>query len=414
MKTYFRIYLLLTFLLGACLGLKAQTLEELMQMAVDQNPELKSLQSEYEAALQKGPQVSQLADVQIGIGVPILRPETRLGGQVLTVSASQMFPWFGTLKAKEDIVLTMAKSKYERLAALQLDLFYQIKSAYYQLFLIEQEQAIIKENLRLYSTMENVALGKVESGKSIASDVLKVGLKIKKLENQLQLLENNKAPLFAQINETTNRSIQDSIYIVESFDNIAILNFFIDDYQKRIEENHPVINQLNWELQNSDKALALNKLSGLPSFGVGLDYSLVQPRTDMLPDNNGRDILIPKVMMTIPIARKKYKAKEAEESLNKEAFEYKKESVVNQMMTALQTYKTEYDNALLELEFYNQQIIMVNSTYNILLSEYSSSGSRFDELIRIQDDLLDYKLKILEAYLQTHIAVAKIDRLTNF
>ncbi|MEZ5023228.1 MAG: TolC family protein [Chitinophagales bacterium] len=233
------------------------------------------------------------------------------------------------------------------------------------------------------------------------------------LENQLQLL-NNKASLLLR---SMKRLIDPFkiVFIVESFDNgIAILNFSIDDYQKRIEENHPVINQLNWELQNSDKALALNKLSGLPSFGVGLDYSLVQPRTDMLPDNNGRDILIPKVMMTIPIARKKYKAKEAEESLNKEAFEYKKESVVNQMMTALQTYKTEYDNALLELEFYNQQIIMVNSTYNILLSEYSSSGSRFDELIRIQDDLLDYKLKILEAYLQTHIAVAKIDRLTNF
>ncbi|MEZ5003872.1 MAG: TolC family protein [Chitinophagales bacterium] len=414
MNQYLKIGLMGILLILQLAESNAQTLEELFKRAVEHNPELSALQLEYEAALQKGPQVRQLGDLQIGVAAPILRPETRLGAQVVTVSASQMFPWFGTLKAKEDVAISMAQSKFERVAAIQADLFYQIKSAYYQLYLIEQEQAVIQEILRLTTTMENVALGKVESGKTIASDVLKIQLKAKQLENQMQLLENNKAVYWAQINEAMNQPLEDSIYLAQSFNNKAELEYLPETLQKMIEEKHPMINQLNWQLETSNKELELNKLAGMPSFGVGLDYIAIQPRTDMMPVDNGRDILIPKVMMTIPINRKKYKAKTIEETLNQEALELKKETLVNKLLSTIQAYKIDYDNALVKLEFYEDQMEVIQSTYNILLSEYSSKGVRFDELIGIQDDLLDYKLKILMAYLDTHLAVAKIDRLTKF
>src|SRR5690554_1442049 len=135
MKTKYII--IATLLLTSTFNVKAQTLDSLLKKAYDNNPTLKAIQLEYEAALQKGPQVSQLPDPTVGVGVPILRPETRLGGQVLSVSASQMFPWFGTLKAKEDVALTMAKSKYEQIAAERLDIDYQIKTAYFNLYLLQ-------------------------------------------------------------------------------------------------------------------------------------------------------------------------------------------------------------------------------------------------------------------------------------
>ena len=123
MKKIISFILFLTSMLAA----QAQTTDSLLQLAVDQNPELKALELEYEAAKLKANQVNQLPDPQLGVGVPVLRPETRLGAQIISVGATQMFPWFGTLKAKEEVVLTMAKAKYERIAATRLDLFYKIK-----------------------------------------------------------------------------------------------------------------------------------------------------------------------------------------------------------------------------------------------------------------------------------------------
>ncbi len=81
--------------------LNAQSLDSLLQLVVENNTQLKSIELEYESVMEKENQVNQLPNPQLGVGVPALRPETRLGPQMMMVSASQIFPWFGTLKSKE-------------------------------------------------------------------------------------------------------------------------------------------------------------------------------------------------------------------------------------------------------------------------------------------------------------------------
>jgi len=345
-----------------------QSLDSLLSKAYSKNPELKALQLEYEAALQKGPQVSQLPNPTVGAGVPVLRPETRLGGQVFSVSASQMFPWFGTLKAKEDVVLTMAKSKYERITAARLDIDYQIKTAYYKLYLIQEKQKVIGRNIRIFETIEKVALAKVESGKSIASDVLTVRIKIVELKKQIQILEEQKRGYNAAINEALNNPPSTVIQVDTSQVALATLEYDIDSYRRNIQSNHPLIKQLDWSIETSNKELALNALNGKPSFGLGLDYSLVNGRTDATPINNGRDILIPKVMVSIPIYRKKYGAKKEEEKLKQQAFEFQKENLTNRMISKIQNYKSEYESAKLMYDLANKQIEISNSAYDILLA----------------------------------------------
>jgi len=175
-----------------------------------------------------------------------------------------------------------------------------------------------------------------------------------------------------------------------------------------------LIKQLDWNIEASNKALDLNTLDGKPTFGIGLDYSLVTGRTDAIPENNGRDILIPKVMVSIPIYRKKYTAKKQEEELKQQAFEFQKESLTNQMMSSIQGYKSEYESAKLMYELANKQIEISNRAYDILLADYSSKGKRFDELMKLQSDINRYEIEIIKSIVQSHLAKFKIDRLTDF
>ncbi len=405
---------LLIALMASTLIVEAQTLDSLLKKAYDNNPELKALQLAYEAALQKGPQVSQLPDPTIGVGVPVLRPETRLGGQVFSISASQMFPWFGTLKAKEDVMLTMAKSKYEKVAAERLNIDYQIKTAYYNLYLLQAKQDIIRKNIRIFETIEKVALAKVESGKSIASDVLTVRIKLEELNQQIQILEEQKYGFYAVINEAVNNPMNTIIQVDSLQNSLANLIYNIEQFKQDIQANHPLIKQLDWKLEASNKELDLNALDGKPSFGVGVDYSMVNGRTDAIPVNNGRDILIPKVMVSIPIYRKKYTAKREEEKLRQQAFTYQKESLTNRMISNIQSYKSEYESAKLMYELANKQIEISNSAYDILLSDYSSNGNRFDELMKLKSDINRYEIEIIKSIVQSHLAKFKIERLTNF
>src|SRR6056297_1634974 len=100
-----------------------QDLSKYLKEAGENNPELRAAYHEYYAALEKIPQVGALPDPKLSFGYFISPVETRLGPQQFKVSASQMFPWFGTLKEKEKASAEMAKMKYQRFVSLRNEIF---------------------------------------------------------------------------------------------------------------------------------------------------------------------------------------------------------------------------------------------------------------------------------------------------
>lgn len=393
--------------------LYAQTLDELLQMVVSNNTQLKSIELEYQAVLENKNQVNQLPNPQVGIGVPVLRPETRLGPQLMMVSASQMFPWFGTLKSKEDVVISMSKVKYEQLAIVKLDLFFQLKSAYFQLVFLNQQQSVLLKNIQLFESLESIALAKVESGSATLADVLRVQTKLQGLNQQLLMIDNQKLTFESKINELTKQPLDTKIEVSEDPE-IAFEEQDLAKSRTKIESNHPLITQLNYQIEQSNSLMEVNDNMYKPAFGLALDYNLVGKRTDANPVNNGRDILVPKVMVSIPLYRKANLAKNQEEKLIQESLEIKKETVTDNMMALLISYKSELDNAQLELNLLESQIKITQMAYDILIADYSSSGKSFEDLLMVQNQLLEFELGQRQSTLKLNIAASKIERITKF
>lgn len=404
--------IIITFLLlsGAA---AAQPLDSLIAIAMGNNPELRGLFLEYRAALEQGPQVSELPDPEVGVGVSILPVETRLGPQWVRLGVTQMFPWVGTLKAREDVVLTMARSKYERAEALKQELAYKVKQAYLQLYDLRRRREVIRRNLRFYRGMEEMALIKVESGETTLADVLSVQLKIQELSKQLELLENREAKPQAMLNQVLNRSVQTPVQVR---DTLATATLVLDReaLDTIIQQNHPALKALDWQQEASRQAIELNALSRKPSFGAGIDYILTGGRSDAEPANNGRDALGLRGMIKIPLFTKKYDAKEQEEQLKIEALEHQKESLQSKFMAAIEQAYADYRDALLQLELYQQQKETLQSAIDILTTRYSTEGRGFDELLRLQAEQVNYDLKALQAIVQSHLAVIEVERLTEF
>lgn len=129
--------------------------------------------------------------------------------------------------------------------------------------------------------------------------------------------------------------------------------------------------------------------------------------------DNGRDIFIPKVKISIPIYRKSYKAKEQGELKEQEALEFRKQSLESKMISLLLQYKSKYDNAVLKQSLNKKQIITTQMAYEVLLSNYSSTGEGFDDLLQIQNQLLGYKLGIEKEKLNKLIIQAEIERIVG-
>ncbi len=388
---------------------KTQPLETLLAEAAEQNLELKALYQEYLAALEKVPQVSQLPDPEVGLGLFVLPVETRLGPQWVRVGVTQLFPWKGTRDARADVVLAMAKSRYEGIADRQLKLFLDIKTAWYELYQLRKSQTILQRNLTLLESIKTIAEAKVENGQASLSDVLQTQLAVQALQNRLAQLQNAERKPLATLHQLLNRPQNSPIDISDSLQ-VAVLNYNRDSLAAKIQRTHPQLEKLAWQQQTARNEIRLNKLEGKPSFAVGLDYILVGQRNDANPANNGRDILLPRVGVKVPIYRKKYTAKTQEEQLKINALELQQENTLNTFQASIEQAYADYDAAILNLDFYQQQVEIVQTTLRILRTAYSNNGNNFEDLLHLQNQLIDYDLKQLQAIVATHLAKARVEQ----
>ena len=402
----------ITCLIFSCLlnaNLAAQSIEALTQVAVEDNLELKILKNEYLAALEKAPQVSQLPDPELGVGGFPLPVETRLGAQILRLSATQMFPWFGTIDQKKDLELAKAKALFQRIAARVLDINYEIKKTWYQLYELNETQSVLRRNITLLETLKRLALSKVESGKGTAADVLRVQLKTTELKQELEILETAKLKPLAAINQLLNRPSQTPVNLSDSL-SFTMIPFDKDSITAAIQSTHPMLRMFQLQQEVSKKSIALNELNGKPSFGFGLDYIMVNKRSDMMPARNGRDIIQVRATVKVPLYRQKFEAKEREEKLIIATLDYKKEDVLSRFNAVIEQAFADYEMARLKIELYEQQISITESAIKILETSFSAKGNNFDELLRLEIERIDYDLKMLKAIVQSHFAKASIER----
>ncbi len=390
-----------------------QPLSELVDGIRDHNLEVLALHQEYLAALEKGPQVSQLPDPDIGVGTFISPVETRLGAQRARISASQMIPWFGTLQARKDVTQAQAKAQFEKIASRELELGYQLKLAYFQLYEIQQTRNIIRQNFRILEALRRLALTKVESGEGNPADVLRVDLEIQELEQKLLILDHQWRKPLADLNQMLNRPSETSVQVQDSF-GFASIPYPKDTVLHRIHTHHPTIRMFVLQQEASHKILSLNELEGKPTLGIGMDYILVASRSDADPVNNGNDIFQLSAKVSIPLWRQKYTAREKEENLRIMALENRKNHVENKFLSMIEKAFSDFEIAFLKQDLYTKQKATTDAAIQMLQADYSSSGSHFDELLSLEKDLIGYELKILEAIVESQMAQAAIERYITF
>lgn len=400
--------IIITFL---CQMVAGQTPEELFKLAIRNNPELMALEAEYRANLERIPQTGQLANPELGLGGFISPVETRLGPQRARVSLTQMFPWFGTLDARKELTAAAATTDTERIHQRKRELFFELQSAWLKLYEVRESQRIIRRNLDLLTSLKRLAEIRVEAGKSTLAEVIQADLKIHALEQKLKILDISAQKPLADINRITFRNTNDEVIISDSLSFIAVPQQ--PDSLVQALRQHPAIGYLSARQEVARQAIQLNRQEGKPSFGLGADYIMVDGRTDLIPENNGRDIFQVRATISIPVFREKYQAKTREENLRIENLEYRKEALLSSFMGMITHTLTEWEELHISHQLYRDQIASLTSAIRIMESDYSINNRKFEDLLALEMELINYELQLLNTTVNSHIAKAKFEELTG-
>ena len=388
----------------------SQTIDDYFKIASENNPELKAKHKEFEAALQRVSQVNTLPDPTFSFGYFISPVETRLGPQQVRFSLTQLFPWFGALKAQGDAAALMAEAKFQLFMDARNKLYFKVAAAFYPLYELNDWIKIEAENIRILESYKTITTKKFENGNGSMVDVLRVDIMLKDAQTNLNILKAKEKPLTIIFNKLLNRPENEQIVMASSLKAENLPENFRKD---SLLAANPTLKALDLKLEASKATELASQKQGLPKFGIGLDYVMVGKSSDVSMPDNGKDVIMPMVTMTIPIFRGKYNASVKEAQLMQESYAYQKEEMTNSLLSNYEMAWFEIQQQQQLLELYEQQIQTTQQSLNLLFTSYGNSGKEFEEVLRMQQQLLKYQKMRATALTQYQIAVAKINYLTS-
>jgi outer membrane protein TolC len=436
-----------------------------LEIAAKNNPIVQQKFTEYQAALQKVPQVGSLPDPELNVGVFLSPMELVTGKQVADIRLMQMLPWFGVLKNAKDEMSLMAKAKFESFRETKLQVFYDVQRTWNELQKVQQSIRINEKNLEILHSLERLSLVKfkaaasvsggtpsggsvsssnsasapnssgmntmggnsgasapqtpsampaspmVSSGGSGLADIYRIQLETGELENSIALLKNQEQTIAARLNNYLNRQPLSTVTLPEKLDADS-LGYSLAAVSDSMLNHSPMLGMLAFEQQSLEARKTMVTKMGYPMVGLGVNYSLIKTDPEaMAPEMNGKDMVMPMVTVTLPIYRKKYKAMREEAELMKTANKQGYQATSNSLQTEYYEAIQLYQDAQRRMKLYDNQHELAEKSLNILQKSFSVSGSGLTDVLRIRQQTLDYELKKIEAISDNNTAIAWLKRL---
>ena len=472
MKTYIKI-LTVIFMLGILNTTFAQQRDSLanyLEIAAKNNPLVLQKFAEYEAAMQKVPQVGGLPDPELSLGI-FLKPMELVGGnQVADIRLMQMFPWFGVLKNAKDEMSLMAQAKFESFRDAKLQVFYELQQTWYELYKVNAAIQVSEKNLEILKTLERLSMVKFKAaatgqgsapfsggamqsgatqnaasgssgmgsmggnssansatsqggastsmqnnvmgqpGGSGLADLYRIQMEAGELANSIASQQNQLVTIAARFNSYLNRPAQMPVALPDTLIP-AELNIPLAGVTDSIIANNPMLKMLRLEEKSLEARKEMVTRMSYPMVGLGLNYSLISKNPMSTSEMNGGDMIMPMVTVTLPVYRKKYKAMQTEADLMKTATIQGIQATSNALQTEYYAALQNLQDAERRTQLYAGQLNLANQSLAILLKSFSASGAGLTDLLQVRQQILDYELKKIEAVADYNTAISLLQRL---
>lgn len=385
----------------------AQQLEVLIAQALTNNPEIQKFELQYNIASEKVNEVNVIPNTEFGVGYFVSEPETRTGAQRFKVSAKQMLPWFGTITSRENYVSSLADTKYEDIVIAKRKLIASVSQSYYNLYANKAKQEVLTENIKLLETYETLSLTSVEVGKTSAVDVLKLKMRQNEMQQLKDVLQQQFLAEQTNLNNLLNRQNDISVNVVDELDMPS------EDVEINTENLtlHPELLKYDKLFQSIEQSELLNQKESSPMIGFGFDYINVAERPDMIFSDNGKDIVMPMVSLSIPFFNKKYKSQTKQNELEKQEITVQKQERLNTLETLLSKAVNDRISARISYDTQTKNLKQAKNAEDILIKIYETGMIDFNDVLDIQELQLKFQINQIQSIKQYYVQSAVVNYL---
>ncbi|MDB9782798.1 TolC family protein [Winogradskyella sp.] len=406
---HFKSVLITALFLFSINSIGSQSLVVLVNEALANSPEIQKFELQYNIASEKVNEVNTIPNTEFGVGYFVSEPETRTGAQRFKVSAKQMLPWFGTITSRENYVSALANAKYEDIVIAKRKLFVSVSKSYYKLYANKAKQDVLARNIKLLDTYETLALTSVEVGKASAVDVLRLQMRQNEMQQVLEVLKLQFLSEQTYFNKLLNRANAIRVNVINE------LSLPSEDFEITTEKLalHPELLKYDKLYQSVEQSELLNQKESSPMIGFGLDYISVDERPNMDFSDNGKDVIMPMVSVSIPIFNKKYKSQTKQNELQQQEIIAQKQERLNTLQTLLSKAINERMSARISHATQTNNLMQAKDAEDILIKSYETGTIDFNDVLDIQELQLKFQINQIESVKSYYIQTTIINYLTN-
>ncbi len=387
-------------------------LSDLIQEALEQNPQSRAAYEVWQASLQRIGQAKGFPDPILSFAHFGQSVETRVGPQTDKISLSQRIPFFGKLALKGKVAernSSIQEAAYEKTRA---DIGLGVKEAFFSLYWFEKAIAIREEERDVLKRLSHIALKKYEADQASQQDILKAQLEISRVSERILVLEQGKRAVETKLNALLNRSVDSPFGKIGTVD-IPPINFGTQELSEWAKKGRPELIQAEHSIAKYEESLKLAKKNKWPDFNIMVDYIFIGKGTSTHP-KDGRNAWMGGIGINIPLWRGKYKAAEAEAAVSINASRKRYENIQNDTLAGI-------NELYLELKTYKDQInlyehsLLPQAEQSLKASEasYISGSTDFLNLLDSERMILQIKTGLYKTLSDFRKALARLERLVG-
>jgi outer membrane protein TolC len=315
MKSYLTVFAILILTAGiACANetRPAEDLPTLINLALANNPELKSSHSRWQMFASKARQASALEDPMFMFKLqnmlarePFVFNKDPQSAKVIGIS--QQLPFWGKRALKQEVAQYEAESYRWTIEERKLELTRMVKETWYQIWAVDKGLEIVDKNLRILADFVTIAESKYSVGQGVQQDIYKAGLeKSKMLDMQISLRQQRRS-LEANLNYLLYRPGDTPVGTITDFP-LPQLPLTAEQLNETAHEKRPQVKSL---ISLANKAQAAHRLARkefYPDFNLSFEYMFKEAIATEMVSDPGYNMFTLGVTFNLPFQQEKRRA----------------------------------------------------------------------------------------------------------
>jgi outer membrane protein, heavy metal efflux system len=411
------VIFVLSFLIGTAFAQDDSTLvlDELVDEALTNNPQLKSYYSASRADRELIPQAGALPDPMLSLSLMnlpvdnfVFDQEPMTGKQI---GVKQVFPFPGKLGLKSRIASRQAEVSLANYSELQLQLRRNVKLLYYDIYYVDRAITTTGKNQSLLKEFVKVAETKYSVGKGLQQDVLKAQVELSKMTDRLINLNQKRTALESKMNTLLNRPVDQPLGKTLEPE-IHIYHFDRDSLKGQLESKRPLIEAWRKRIEQSKYKVDLAKKNYWPDFAVTLAYT----QRDVLQNGTGGvDFLSGGISLNIPLYfwRKQSRAVQ-EKVIRSQQVEESYNNIHNQIYAELEDVFSDLNKNADLIDLYRTGIVpQASQSLESAMIGYQTDKVDFLTLVNNQLTLFSLELEYARIVSNYQKNIARLEFITG-